>query len=345
VSAGGRRVADDLDLGPSYVPWLTALDALPDPPDTLPDLDWLEQVLVRCRVADRDAAAVRATWPALARSSSLRWVLDRMVALLAARMGDVTGSRMLLPPLPDSVGEIGRCFPAHVFAAATPAVLDFHRRHAVPEAVAWASLRDLGRHMEVYRSTHAQSGVDEPWWLTLHLRGLLYELGRLQFNLLRIGTGALAPTLWYEAGQVEGSRPGLRTGDDALGVHIPGDGPLAAGACDDSLTAARAFFRRHFPSPTRRVAICESWLLDPQLATYLSETTNIVRFQRRFTLTPRWTDGDGDVAQFVFRRTPNNLADVPRRTTLQRALISHLDAGQHWRFRSGWLDLEVNTAH
>jgi GNAT-like C-terminal domain len=43
------------------------------------------------------------------------------------------------------------------------------------------------------------------------------------------------------------------------------------------------------------VAICTSWLLDDQLAAYLKPDSNIIRFQRRFSLLPDSSDGDDDV--------------------------------------------------
>jgi hypothetical protein len=110
-------------------------------------------------------------------------------------------------------------------------------------------------------------------------------------------------------------------------------------ACAESLTAARAFFMRYFPSPTRRLAICESWLLDDQLSAYLPADANIIGFQRQFTLAPGWKAGGNDIAQFVFRRTVAELSAVRQRTSLQRAVVSHLRTGCHWRVRSGWLRL------
>ena len=110
-------------------------------------------------------------------------------------------------------------------------------------------------------------------------------------------------------------------------------------ACADSLAAARTFFGQYFPSPTRRLAICESWLLDDQLTDYLSADTNIIQFQRLFETAPGWRPGDKDVAQFIFQRAVADLNEVPQQTTLQRAILSHLRAGRHWRLRCGWREL------
>jgi hypothetical protein len=131
----------------------------------------------------------------------------------------------------------------------------------------------------------------------------------------------------------------FREGDPALGIHIPESGPLTPEACADSLAQAGSFFARHFPETPTHLAICTSWLLDPQLARYLAPDSNIIRFQRRFTIVGDGYDGDADVLRFVFHRIAPNVGELPERTTLERAIVAHLRAGKHWRSPTGWLEL------
>lgn len=148
-------------------------------------------------------------------------------------------------------------------------------------------------------------------WLTLHARGGVYELGRLQYQ----------------------------RGDTTLGLHIPEAGPLTPQAVEASLDQARAFFPRHFPDEHHTTFSCGSWLLDPQLLHYLPEDANIVRFQQRFELEPyeqpEGIDADVEVLRFVFRTLTTPLDRLPRRTALQRAAVDHLKAGRHWQWRRG----------
>jgi hypothetical protein len=196
------------------------------------------------------------------------------------------------------------------FLAALPDVLRYHAARGIPEDVSWPTLADLGRSVEDTRRRTGAPGFDHAWWLTLHFRGGLYRLGRLQFNRSRTG----------------------------LGVHIPRDGSLAPKACDASFARAREFFPRHFPAEAADDAWCTSWLLDPQLAEYLGSRSNIVRFGRRFTLTDELDDGDDDILSFVFgRKRP--LEELPQTTTLERAIVAHLRAGRHWHVRRGVLAL------
>jgi len=340
LSAESRMAANELGLGADYAGWLASLDAAPAGEPDLPLHSGQDAAtLERLGVSDEDAAVVLATQRYLDRSPGLQWMLRQCQKLIIAHLGDPAFRDVYLPQLPAALGPPGRCFPVHLFLATLPATAEWLVQRGIPPEESSAIFTDLGRHMAIYRRVYGETGVDEPFWLLTHLRGLIYEFGRLQYNLLRVEGGWLSPRCWYDDGQVTTLGTGFQPGDDAVGVHIPEGGPLTPEACADSLADARAFFGRYFPSPTRRLAICESWLLDDQLTDYLPADSNIIQFQRQFTLVPAWLPGDKDVVQFVFRRAVGDLAGVPQRTVLQRAIVSHLQAGSHWRLRCGWLRL------
>ena len=225
----------------------------------------------------------------------------------------------------DESTPLGRYFFVYVYLAALADVRRFHVQRRVPDEISWATLADLGRNLVRDRLLFGEGGLRTSGWLTLHFRGSLYQLGRLQFNRMNI-----------RAAHVAGA---FREGDRALGIHIPESGPLTPQACDDSLAQTWPFFVRHFPETPTEVGTCTSWLLDPQLAEYLAPESNVLRFQRRFTLVGEGYDGDADVLRFVFHRIAPNLDDLPQRTMLERAIVTHLRAGRHWRNRTGWLHL------
>ena len=234
------------------------------------------------------------------------------------------------PALPRSLGAAGRFFYAYVFLAAVPDVRRWHRQRNIPDEVSWATLADMGRHLAVNRRLHGEGGLDQPLWLRSHFRGALYQLGRLQFCRSQIS---------YEPAMLERLSVPFQHGDPVLDLHIPEQGPLTPAACDHSLGWAPDFFSRHFSDKRYGVAICTSWLLDDQLASYLEPDSNIMRFQHRFNLLPGGGDGDEDMLRFVFREVSPTLEELPQRTRLERAVVGHLQAGRHWKVRTGWLDL------
>jgi len=205
-------------------------------------------------------------------------------------------------------------------------VLAYHADHGVPEAVSRTTLADLGRTLAVDRRMKGEGWPHRFQWLTLHVRGGIYELGRLQFQ--RDGGRPAAPGA---------DAPGPH--DLALALHIPESGPLTPERCDESFRLAREFFPRHFPDEPYRVVTCGSWLLDPQLAQYLPPESNIIRFQRRFQLLPGGQDGNRDVLRFVFHTFTTPLDELPQRTSLERAAVAHMKAGGRWQTRTGWLAL------
>jgi hypothetical protein len=183
-------------------------------------------------------------------------------------------------------------------AARLPEVRAKHRALGLTEDESWATLRDVLRAHEV----RGEEPFSDDDWIDVVWSGRLAELGRLQFEARAHGV---------------------------LAVHIPESGPLAPAACDASFARAREVF------PDHETGSCHSWLLDPALAEVLSPGSNIVRFQRRFTLTDEGEDGNADVLRFVFHTLDPDLDKLEATTTLERALLGRMREGEQWRVPTG----------
>jgi hypothetical protein len=289
----------------------------------LPDRTYLPEIFDRLAIVDEDQREILAAWPSAETDPIIRRSLERAYETLVQDLGGF--GPLELPGPSDEVTALGRYFFVYVYLAALADVRRFHGRRRIPDEISWATLRDLGRNLKRDRLLLGDGGLRTSGWLTLHFRGALYQLGRLQFNRMTVRAAHVSDA--------------LREGDDAIGVHIPESGPLTPAACEDALAQAASFFPRHFPETPARLAICTSWLLDPQLAEYLPADSNIIRFQRRFTVVGEGHDGDADVLRFVFYRIAPQIDDLPQGTTLERAVVTHLRTGKHWRNRTGWLTL------
>jgi hypothetical protein len=238
-----------------------------------------------------------------------------------------------LPDLPAGPGPLAASFAVFVYLAALPHTRAHHRARGVPPDVSRRTLADLGSQLAVHRRRFGRTGLCTPEWLTRHFRGELFQSGRLQFERVRLDRDTAR--VLAEAGAR------VSAGQAALSVHIPDfHGPLTPEACEDSLGAARDFFARCFPEEPVGIALCESWLLDPQPRGRLPRHANILAFQERFTLTAhRGRPEDGAAVAFVFGTDDTNRRALPRETGVQRALLDHLDAGGHWHTRLGWFCL------
>ena len=335
-----ESVRENLELGEGYDEWLTDLDDLGPPGEPLvpPPAGHTAGLLDRLGFAPEDRAEALATRIRPREHPEMWWLLERSHHAVTRGLRP-DSPRWSLPILPDRLGPIGRFFPLHVLLSAVGVLREWHRHRGVDDKISWATLRDLGRGVAIHRATYGCGGLDKASWLTHHFRGELFELGRLQFELQTLTAPPRTPMCWYDDAESARRGVGFRPGDAALGLHIPATGPLTPQACDDSLALARTFVARHFPDPMRRLVVCTSWLLDEQLADYLPAGSNMVRFQRRFTMVPGAPDDDHEPLRFVFRHVPPDLDQLARDTTLQRALADHLRDGGHWRVRTGWFAL------
>ena len=111
----------------------------------------------------------------------------------------------------------------------------------------------------------------------------------------------------------------LKKGDPVLGVHIPSKGALTKEACEESYARACEVFKNCYPEFAFKAFHCRSWMLDPTLRECLPESSNILAFQKKYTLYAGKTDGKA-VFNFVFKMQPVDYNDLPEDTTLQRAL-------------------------
>jgi hypothetical protein len=292
-------------------------------------------------VEDVDRDVILAAQPSPTDAPEVWWLLERAYHGVGSNVGNMQAS-VLMPSLPTSLGATGRCFWIFVYLVAVEDIRRWHQAQHISDEVSWETLADLGRHIRLARRRSGSTGLDTPWWITLHFQGALYALGRLQFQPYHLKTGMAGPLFWYDAPAADSLGAGFRQGDPALGLHIPESRPLTPAACDASLQQAREFFKRHFPEFADAVCTCTSWVLDDQLLDYLEPDSNIVRFQRRFELVPGSLDSDASAFHFVFGRPLEAMGEITPHTRLEQAIIRHVKEGRHWRLRTGWLRLPIS---
>ncbi|MFC9692315.1 acyltransferase domain-containing protein [Kribbella sp. NPDC056951] len=234
------------------------------------------------------------------------------------------------PVVPGSSTEVGMWAWAWALLASLPRLLEVHARRGVPETVTKATVGALGGVMGSHREIYGRAGVGlmPLWGPPLRFRGADFEIGRHSFTRTQLGLG-------------DGVAGHL------LMVHVPPTGPLDATVSEQSIAAAVRLFPQWYPDEPLFGLVCPSWLLDPQLAEYLPEDSNILTFQRRFTILPLLPpstpyEGDHELMRLALQLNPppgaltaEDLARVPQDTTLQRAFVSHLSAGRHFHLRIG----------
>ena len=240
---------------------------------------------------------------------------------LAARLGSADDS---VPELGASTLPITELHWLEAMLRFVPALLEWHARKDIPDAVTRDTLADFGRQMTINRRVHGGFGMDTYKWLTHVFAGRIFQLGRLQ----------------YLIHQPAAAIPGVSDGEWILGVHIPEGGGLSTVSVAESLAAAVPFFATHFPDQPVVTANCESWLLDPYLAVNIDEWSNIARFAALFTPYGEPREEPSDAVYFTFRtRSMEHLDELPRTTALQRLVLDRIAEGGAWQLGFGYLAL------
>ena len=288
--------------------------------------------LAAMRAPDQVGAAIVEARAGFARApASLRQSILDTAAQIRAGLG-VIGAE-----LPSGVRQDPASGPTQLYGdvlallACVPSVLAYHTEREVPEDVTWDTLSDLPRHIARHERLHGRPGFSELPWLSRHLRGLIYSLGRLQFERIR------TISLPEDHAAVIAAAGELAEDEVMLNVHIPETGPLDPGLCEAAYAQAVDRFAAWHPGERPRAFVCHSWLMDPQLRDYLPSSSNILRFQDRYDIVGPGAETAGSMQEFVFGRAGQvDLADLPQRTRLERAFVQHLRAGGTWSMRTGW---------
>ena len=266
-------------------------------------------------------------------------LLAALVTLVEEQMGDHDAPLRVWDDL-DDAGASGRLLYFYLFAVTWRGTERFLREGRCPQSVIDRTMSSLSRHAGIHFRKWDTVGIDAGWWMLPALRGELLHIGSLQFHCVTLGVGSLAPRPWYSDDDATTLGPGFRHGDPSVGIHIPDNTDLSASALDATFREARDVVGATWPVRQRRVATCQSWMLDPQLGEFLAPSSNILGFQRRFTPLPEWIVDDRDIVEFVFRRPGVALEDRPQTTTLERAVVALIESGRHWRVPPCWMDFD-----
>ena len=288
-----------------------------------------DQALALFAVPPEDLAGVRRAAATAAVEPELADWVGRTAADLTAATG-MPSPPPALTARPEGDPDVVAYLPVLAFAETLPTTLGWAESRGISPALVAATLRDVGRMLQRNRVWFGQAGLGDELagWLPRHLIGSLLEIGRLQHER---STPGMRTSAWLLAEGADWS-----PGELGVNLHIPESGPLDPVRCGSrcarvgpccasasrstgsaSSTASRGCWTRSCWSTCRRRRT--SW-----------------RFQRMFRIGPaKDDDGDASVRKFVFGNAPEPAADLPQRSSLERAAVAHWTAGRHWRVHVG----------
>lgn len=160
-----------------------------------------------------------------------------------------------------------------------------YREWGIDQGILYSTLSDIKHWTKTWYDLSGELGLRETGWLSNHLSGRLFRLGRLQFC----------------PGQAMEDIPahGIQKGDPVIEIHIPAGEPMGIDACKASIAEARRFFEKHFPEYRYRCFTCHSWLLDRTLEALLDGTSNILAFQKLFDIVS--AEESDALLKYIFR--------------------------------------------
>jgi hypothetical protein len=282
-------------------------------------------------------------WDETRRSTTWSSLLAGLVALVEHDRGNIDAPIPIWDDL-DEGGPSGRLLYYYLFALQVRELRSWHSVCGVPVDVSDATIDALRRHGQTYQLRHGSNGVDAGWWMIPILRGEILQIGSLKFHRVNLVVGTLAPSPWLDEKQSERLGEGFRPGDESLGIHIPARTDLSDEALDATFARAQHVLSTVWPCQRRRIATCQSWMMDERLVAALGESSRVVAFQRRFHLIEPYADDLDNVVYFVFgceRKRGDRLVATSR---LQHAVLDVIESGGSWHNRTGWLDLEEKGA-
>ena len=272
---------------------------------------------------------------------SVRWssLLASLVAFVERGRGAIDQPLTVWADL-NECGPSGRLLYYYLFALQVRELGAWFSQVGLPQDVWVATISALARHGETHRLKHGSVGVDAGWWMLPILRGEIVQVQNLKFHRVRLGLGPLSPRPWLDSDSAAALGEGFRVGDQSVGVHIPARVNLGDEALDATFSRARDVLGAVWPSETRRIATCQSWMMDERLVEALGIESRIVRFQRRFELIAPVENDSETVVSFVFGRNSVPWPELRATTRLQRAVLEVLARGEQWHNRTGWFEFD-----
>jgi len=205
-------------------------------------------------------------------------------------------------------------FGAFVYTLAIESMEVWYNEKRIPRDILLDTVSDLSVWINRHYNWNGEWGLSQYGWLSCHIRGKLFKLGRIQFE---------PATVWHVPPEELGLD--LKKGDPFLSVHIPRGGQLDEAACLDSFEQAKAFFPKYFDCDYK-AAGCFTWLFDPAFEKMLPPSSNVVKFQKMFKIFMHDESYDGLDYLFVNIKK-DNIKDAPADTSFRRAIVEHILSG------------------
>lgn len=181
---------------------------------------------------------------------------------------------------------------------------EIYLQKKIPTDIYIDTMKFCSRFLSEYHKTYGCYRFVWGWWFPRQLSLREFRLGALEYELNDANT---------------------------ISIHIPSDADLSPHAVSQSLSRFKDFCCQYYSEWNHLEVQCESWLLSPELKHVLSSGSNILAFQKLFTVAE--TDYESmAVLDWVFPGFDKVSESLPEETALQKNMKQYLLAGK----KIGW---------
>ena len=191
-----------------------------------------------------------------------------------------------------------------------------YRSKGIDENIMVHTAKDIVLWTNAWSEVKGEMYLGELNWLCRHFKMKLFRLGNLEYII--------------KESPFDFAQYGIKKGDTLIDVHIPNDAKFTPELCDESFRYAKKFFSEYYPEYKLDFFTCASWLLDRELDKLLPETSNIIKFGRRFTVVDEETHESFGALRYVFKWNTNrlNLKSAVCTSGFSERLKKHVLAGE-----------------
>lgn len=185
---------------------------------------------------------------------------------------------------------------------------NFYKSHGISDDIFLNTMSDI----RIWCENNQNKGLKNYRWITTHLKGELFRIGRLQFQFYTCCNDSL-----------DYKRLPFDYGEKVIYIHIPQGEKLIYQDCINSINNAKTFFKTYFSDYKYRYFFCESWLLYENNREFMKKESNILKFASLFDIAYSVDDGSQAVER-IFGEKMKDAELYPEKTSLQKSAKEYI---------------------
>lgn len=227
----------------------------------------------------------------------------------------------IIPDIAAKNGEIAEKLNMLFLFELIDIIYDKYKKACVDDDIIYDTLFDMRIKVNECVRVNNILGISRLAWYRLFYQAIVFKLGRFQYAFSNFDYD------YYEKDGVV-----LKRGMPAIYIHIPQSGEKMDDVTREaSYGKAYAFFKKFYPEMLQGdylPVVCKTWLFFEKHKEFLGKDSSIVRFTGDFDIISKEDCEKFNASIWVFdREDDGNYEEYPQKTTLQKAYVHWLSAG------------------